>query len=458
MGAYNILALVLSLFFLLLPFLSEKKALMLYLIGSLIFPYLHLGDLAVRFELIYAIWLLFVLLAKMLVKPGPLRWHPVSSLYILYFMVAVTSTSLSLVQYDVSLIGSSIALYGLLRPLLVLFLFMNVRIDEQFVRSALWWFLFLSLGISALSVLQSLDIGLITKATEALYSSTFRTSIEKLTQAFGFLLRSVGVFESPVYNAVFILIVLLVAVNMLLQEQDARHRLILCLAIFLAAIAGITTISSTFLIGSIVILGIVVWDNFRYYKRIFRLALVSMSISLILFFITFTFVSQTEYLKGPLNYQLDRIVSGKVFKSRYSPEEGILRGTYKAIADRPLIGWGNVKQEGVFAGDSIYMATLYQRGVIGFLVFISIFCILIHRNSTNSSLPGIAGFINKLTLQITIIFLFVGIGAPSFHILRIQEWYWALVGMTLNSHLIKTGCTQRYVKSRSKSKDEGERL
>ena len=457
MGAYNILALVLSLFFLLLPFLSEKKALMLYLIGSLIFPYLHLGDLAVRFELIYAIWLLFVLLAKMLVRPGPLRWHPVSSLYSLYFMVAVASTSLSLVQYDGSLIGSAIALYGLLRPLLVLILFMNVRIDEQFVRSALWWFLFLSLGISVLSVLQTLDIGLITEATEALYSSTFRTPIEKSTQEFGFLLRSVGVFESPVYNAVFILIVLLVAINMLLQK-NARHRLTLCLAIFLAAIAGITTISSTFLIGSIVILGIVVWDNLRYYKRIFRLALMSMSISFILFFITFTFLSQIEHLKGPLNYQLDRIVSGQVFKSRYSPEEGILRGTYKAIAKRPFIGWGNAKQEGVFAGDSIYMATLYQRGVIGFFVFIFIFCVLIHRNSINSGLPGMAGFINKLTMRITIVFLLVGIGAPSFYILRLQEWYWALVGMTLNSYLIKTGCTQRYVKSRSKSEGKGEKL
>jgi len=436
MDAVKIFALLLFLFVLLLPLAALRKALIVYLIGSLVLPYFHLGDLAIRFELIYAIWLTLILLAKILIKRRPLRWHPINSLYFLYFMVIVMSTLLALAQCGESLTWGVIAFYGLLRPLLVLILFMNVKIDERFVRSVLWCFLILSLGVNTLSVLQFLNVGSVTQITQVFYSSAFRTPIAGSIQAFSFLLRSVGVFESPVYNAIFILVVLLIAINMLLQKQSVSRRWILYLAIILAIIAGITTISSTFLLGAVVILGIIVWDNARYPMRIFRLAWAAVIVIAIIFSVGFLLLPRVSYLNGPFNYKLDQIISGQVFSTRYSPEEGNLWGIYEAVANRPLIGWGNVQQEGAFVGDSTYVATLYQGGIIGLLLFLSIFYVLIWRSSVSSGLPGIAGFINKLTLWVTILLLLVGIGAPSFYILRLQEWYWALVGLAFNGHLL----------------------
>jgi len=49
---YNILMFLLFPFLLLLPFISLKQSLMLYVIGSLIFPYLHAGSLFILLELI----------------------------------------------------------------------------------------------------------------------------------------------------------------------------------------------------------------------------------------------------------------------------------------------------------------------------------------------------------------------------------------------------------------------
>jgi len=439
-----------------LSFFSERKALLLYLVGSLIFPYLHLGDLAIRFELIFAIWLVVVLLAKKLVKCRPLCWHPVNSLYLLYLSVIVISSLIAFVQFGGSLTSSFFALYGLLRPLLVMILFMNVVSDERFIRSVIWWFLILSLGINIFSVLQFLNVGSVAPITQVLYSSDSRTPIGAQIQASGFIVRSVGVFESPVFNANFILVVLLLSFNMLQRERNGLFKKAIYGIIALAFIAGITTGTATFLVGIVVVIGIFFWTHRQRLGRVLKFSLLLAILGFFLFFIVGYLLSQVPIAKGNFGYELHRIMSFDVLSSRYSPESGILRGAYQAILDQPFIGYGEVINIGreVFVGDSLYLSVLYKGGIIGFALFLLIFYALIRSNLGKHRLPGIAGFFNNTVLQLTILGFFIGIGSSIFYCVRLQEWYWAFVGLSLNSYFLKSSQIQRYTESHDKDKND----
>ena len=417
-----------------LPFLSEKKALMLYLLGALVFPYFHLGGLFIRFEMFYAIWLTIVLLMKMLVKSdGKLYWSSINSLYSLFFMVILTSTLIAYTQHSGQLFAKMVTLYGLLRPLLILFIFMNVGMNDKFVKSVLWNFIFLSFGINLFSLLQFFGFNTITKITRVLYSSPVITPIPVMEKIFGFLARSVGVFESPVYNANYTLIVILVALNMLQEEKKKRLRWVLFLATVFAISAGISTLSGTFWLGLFVVLVIIACSSLYSPKKFFYLTYRGIIIGVIVIFVAFPVLFQNPYLRGNLNYQFNRIKSLQVFSSRYSPETGIFsRGTYAVILGNPIIGLGVTEVEGAFIGDSVYTSIFYRGGIVGFTLFLFLFYLIIKKSKANRHLPNSNGLINNLVLQITILLLLTSIGGPSFYIRRLMEWYWALVGIILN--------------------------
>ena len=417
-----------------LPFLSEKKALMLYLLGALVFPYFHFRGLFVRFEIIYILWLTIILIVKMLVKTDrKLYWSSINSIYSLFFMVILTSTLIAYTQYSGQLSARMISLYGLLRPLLVLFIFMNVGMDDKFVKSVLWSFILLSFGINSFSLLQFFGFNTITKITRVLYSSPMITPIPVMEKIFGFLVRSVGVFESPVYNANYTLIVILVALNMLQEEKKKCPRWVLFLATVFAISAGVSTLSGTFWLGFFVVFVIIAYSNLYSPKKFFYLTYRGIIIGAIVIFVAFPVLFQNPYLRGNLNYQFNRIKSLQVFSSRYSPETGIFsRGTYAAILENPVIGLGVTVTEGAFIGDSAYTSTFYKGGIIGFTLFLFLFYLIIKKSKANRHLPDSNGLINNIVLQITILLLLTSIGGPSFYIRRLMEWYWALVGIILN--------------------------
>ncbi len=434
MNTVSVCIFALSALTLLLPSVSLQKAALLYLIGSIIFPYLHIEGLAIRFEVVYSLWLFVVLLAKTMIQRTSVRVSQTALLYFMWLMVVLMATLMAHGQHVGQFTDILITLNGLLRPLLVLLVFANVSIDPRFVRSAIWIFLGLSIGTNLFTVVQFLGFDVAPKIVEHFYlSPAMRAPFDSLMAGHGRLVRAMSVFESPVSNAVYTLIVILICFNIVLQaERNGRLRVVLLLVAGLAAIAGIMTLSATFLVGIMVMLGILLWHNVRFPMRLFRLARrIAVMCTMALFIVWFSPTLQ-ELGRGQIAFQIQRISTGQLFASRYEPETGALVSLWAACKESPIIGMGTILMEDVFAGDSLYGVVLYQSGLVGLTLYLFVFYWVIRRSSNKKNLPGTFGFINSLVVQMTLLLLALGLGISTFHIRRVSEWYWVVVGISTN--------------------------
>ena len=417
---------------------SMQRGVALYLAGALIFPSLSIGSITLRIEIVYCLWLFMLILIGRLVKQQSFLWHPVLSRYSLYLLTIIIATLLALLgtpEIGERSMGfpQVTQLYGHLRPLLVLFLFLNIPLDQRFVKGLLWMFIWLSIPLALLSIAQSFNTSVAEKITMVGYTSPWRTPVFGMLEKLGFIVRSTGVFESPVYNAVYFLLVLLVSGFFLLKGEYTTRGWGLYLALGLALVGGITTLSSTFLLGSVMCLGIFLlflWHRYR--QRFLRIAVrVGITAGLLAFSFA-PWLMQESIFARTLRYQVERILSGSVLETRYDPQSGILVGSYQAIKQKPILGWGFTQVESAFVGDSLYVVTLYRGGIIGLLLFLWVVWGVLRHTWRNRKVVGVFGDLNQIAFLSTLLLLAVGIGSPSFFILRLQEWYWALVGMSLN--------------------------
>lgn len=422
--------------------LSVQRGAIFYLIGALIFPSLWLGEeVSLRFELIYCLWLVFVLLIKKTVTGSTLRWHSLLSKYLMFLINVFISTVIVILSEasHVTLMQLLVSFYGVLRPLLVMFLFMNIIVDEKFMQHIVRTFIWLSVPIILLSIGQGIGVSIAQEITRLGYASPWRAPVFKLLEEQGIIIRSTGVFESPVYNAVYFLLVL-VTIGFVIVRSSQRNfsnKLILYLLMALVIVAGVTTLSSTFFLGIIFVAIVLVSFLGRLYsKRLFQFALGSMFVGGLFIALLLPYFFRQSVFAGTFAYKMGQILSGGVLATRYDPTSGILSETYVAIQERPILGWGVVRaNEDVFIGDSIYVSILYQGGFIGLSIFCGvIFSVLRHmwrvRNET-----GLLGEIGWVGFLWTLVLLVAGLSSPSFFILRLEEWYWALVGLSLNPFL-----------------------
>lgn len=420
------------------PLWSIRVGLAFYLIGALIFPSLWLGEVALRFEIIYCLWLIFILFIRKAVSRLPFHLHNVLVRYI-WFLVYIFVATLFVYLSDPGAVidtpfAQAVSLYGLLRPLLVMLLFLNVPIDESFARRVLWMFLWLSIPLAMLSVGQSLGIDAITKLTLIGYTSPIRTPVFTLLREYEVIVRSAGVFESPVNNADYFLMVLVAIGSLLLMDMHGSFRkMVLYLFLGLAFVAGVSTLSSTFFLGVITVIGLfVIFLWYWYQRRFLRMAIGSICIVGLLSFLLVPRLTQQQLFTGTLNYQVQRILSNSTLETRYDQTTGILVGTYQAIAQRPILGWGLVQVEDAFVGDSLYVSTLYRGGIIGLILFFLIMGTILRHAWRYRGTTEISGVVNRIVLLSTLLLLVLGVGSSSFFIVRLQEWYWALVGISLN--------------------------
>ena len=90
--------------------------------------------------------------------------------------------------------------------------------------------------------------------------------------------------------------------------------------------------------------------------------------------------------------------------------------------------------EGVFVGDSLYVSTLYRGGVFGLLLFLWVVWAILRHTWRYFRTVGIYGEVNMLSFLWTLLSLVTSVGAGGgFLALRLQEWYWAIVGISLNA-------------------------
>lgn len=418
---------------------SLRWGVMLYPVFALVFPVLGIGDAAVRFELVYCLWLIFLIFVHKAAQNGRFKWHTILSLYTLFLIVVTISTTLALSskRAEGSVFQILVQFYGIFRPLLVMFLFINVPATHKDVRWLLSAFIWLSIPIALLSIGQTLGVGIAQEITLHAYTSPWRSPVFRLLEERGGILRATGVFESPVFNAVYLLIVLVTSAYLFIRsKQSTWQRFTLYLSFGLVLVAGITTLSATFLLGIAVttlLLCAFLW--IKYPRRFLRFTMTIVSLAIILSFLAIPKLLENPLIAGSLRYQTERILQGEALKTRYDPSGGILATTYQAIAERPILGWGITEVEGAFVGDSAYISLLYKTGILGLALWLSLIFFILYSTWRFRKIRDLYGNINWLVFLYTLLLLAVGVSAPSFYILRLQEWYWALVGLSLNPYL-----------------------
>lgn len=426
---------------------SIRYGLLYYLFGAIVFPVLRLGDIAVRFELVYCMWLFIIIVINRMITRPVFKWNPVLSLYALFLAAVIAATLLALPTVEkVDIFGQSVMLYGLLRPLLVIFLFLNVRLDEAFARRVLWLIIWLSIPLALFSIAQVIDLSIAEKVTTLFYASPARTPIFALIEETGSIIRACSVFESPLYNAAYFLFVLLASgIFLVTVECNPFQRRILYVSLGMATIGGIITLTSTFFIGiilSICLIFLIVRPRFQVLFSGSSAVTICIVIALILALLLITQTSENTAFVGTLKYQIHRILSGSVLETRYDPETGFLLNTYQAILKRPLLGWGLFPQEGVFVGDSLYLVLLYRGGLVGFGLFFLIIYGILRYTWKQQNAVGMYGITNQIVIMYTLLLLVIGVGQTAFFTMRIQELYWALVGMGLNRAILSSNLTQ----------------
>jgi len=201
-----------------LSFFSIRWALVYYLVGSLIFPVLWLGEIAVRFETVYCLWLFFLVLFNKLKKNTIFRINKIMKVYGLFLVIVLLGTLVNISSSDQNFLELSVQFYGLARPFLVMFLFSNASLPLYTVESITWVFMYLNIPIALFSIGQSLGLDLAERITVLGNSSPWRTQIYSLLLSTGRILRSTGVLESPVYNGVYFTLVLCAASILLMQS------------------------------------------------------------------------------------------------------------------------------------------------------------------------------------------------------------------------------------------------
>ncbi|MDD3565130.1 MAG: hypothetical protein PHN90_05600 [Methanothrix sp.] len=425
---------------------SFRWGLILYLIIALIFPAQWFGELSLRFELVYLLWLVFVFFMHKSISDSTFVWHSVLSTYVLFLMLIILSTTLALISNlsEGSLTQLITPFYGILRPLLVLCLFLNAPVDEKFPKLFLWAVVWLNIPIALLSLGQSLRFGIAQEITLKGYTSPWRTPVFFYLEEGDQYFRSVGVFESPIYNAIFSLIVLVTIVILLVNKYTLYRQIILYISFSFALLAGITTSSSTFILGLVVISGFfLIFFGLGCIRRFYRIALAVICVVGILFFITMPQLAEIPRLSNGLHYQAHRIQTCSVFESRYDSSSGAFANTFQAIIERPILGWGLTKVEGAFVGDSIYIVTLYRVGMVGLALWLFLVILILKCSWSCRKNQGVFGDICWLVFLITLLLSATGVGAASFFLPRIQEWYWALVGISLNPNLRETSIQER---------------
>lgn len=155
--------------------------------------------------------------------------------------------------------------------------------------------------------------------------------------------------------------------------------------ILLSSINGILSLSKTFIIGSLVFLALFVLllifkcnrkktEKSNYLDFTFNLRNVKLIAVILAILLIFNFSMDTlqKLTNLPFSFYFRRIfyepqlIYGSRYMRGYLPEDTLL--TYKVISQNLLLGVGFTSIEGEFIGDSEYILTLHNSGLLGLLL------------------------------------------------------------------------------------------
>lgn len=193
--------------------------------------------------------------------------------------------------------------------------------------------------------------------------------------------RASGTFNSPVeLGAVALLGVAVGWAGMISRRPLRRHRWLL----FLGGMAGILSLSKTFILGAPVVLvgGLLLGPltkgthPLRMRPRTATLMTAAVVATVGAVALTASYLQQVGFgVEYYVRYLLDPQAA---FATRYGPG-GQLEETIAVVRAHPLIGVGVTKLRGEFTGDSFYVWLLHSTGAVGATLVTAGLLLLLHR-------------------------------------------------------------------------------
>jgi len=386
-----------------------KRAVVTWLGLALYWPVIKIGTL--QFRLDYP--LLFVFLLWLATER---RWErsAVNSLLVaLFFACLIVIGTLWGLRLGYP-IGA--ALFGFLK------FFVTVVVWNQILSyvSVFWVVRFVSiLGIPA-AVLAVMQVGVPAFAanlTLRWYSSGARTAPISLLGGGESIRRAVSVFESPVYAGVAFLILAISAIVIALTAYRKTEVIAFSVIALVYVIAGLATGSSTFILG-VAIIGLtwVIWMviSGRVSRRIL---LVLFAVVLLVPLAGWLYVQfwASEALRSEIEYQIDKIMSGKVLSSRFG-DAGILREALSRWPEYWLVGLGGTRPS-YFIGDSLYVVIWTRTGLTGVVTFLGLIVFLVSSVARHRGMSELSFGLCTMMVAVAA----AGVGAPVLSIPRFSE-------------------------------------
>jgi hypothetical protein len=405
---------------------APRRGLRWYLIAALVAPYFSLGSVSVRLEVGLApILLVMVLVSENRAPPPPilpawLSWW--TWILVVTAFEAIIATQSAVVWLDV---------YTLLRPVFIVALFYVAGYSEREAVRIIRDFVLLAVPLALFALAQVSGNVLATSITVDHYNS--RAAVPNLIASLGSIVRAVSTLELPANAATYFLMAIGGTVILLAERQSLEHgfrRWPLLVAGIAGLAGGFATGSATFIAGVIVLS---LWVLYRSIAgKQGRLLLIGLVVALIGLGFGGLFLQGATYRARILQFQVGRVSSGSLLDTRYGSVSGNLAPTIQAIEQQPVTGYGLVPLPRVFLGDSLYVLLLYTGGVVGLLLFATVLVPVVRA----ARRTGVTG---RVCLVWLAILLATGVATPTFFAPRIQDWWWALVGIVLSLARQRTG-------------------
>ncbi|MFO1449150.1 MAG: hypothetical protein U1F61_13435 [Opitutaceae bacterium] len=412
---------------------SAKRALTCLLVCVLICPVLPLGALTLRLELVMVPLLFGLLVASNPAKLFAVLRGPCSVSLLVWLAWVVAASLLCGGWHLLANFAWWLELYGLVRLALVFWLFAMFAWSRAEVIALIRFFALTAVPVCVLSIGQVLQWGWARSLSLTGFvpatSPVFQQQLEK--EETGYVFRALGVFGNVSPCAYYFAIVAGCCMIALLDQKVrglSRSRLYWLGCGCFGLLGGISTMSGTFVAGLPIVMLLCFWLSRRNlsYRRLYLL----LGIFLAAFIITVVVVYSSPRLKAQYDYQVEGLLSGERFKSRYDDEIGITRQAKNVIEGNPLLG-GFGREEEIFIGDSILTLLGFYGGYVGATLFTVFLVLLYYRtNRPDQTGYGILWLIGALLF---------GASTTSFFTLRMADWWWALMGIFTTCSLTGTG-------------------
>lgn len=399
-----------------------KQALSRLLVGVLLCPMLAFAGRTIRVELVLVPIFFAIAVVSFPKQLARAVRRPASLVLIAWLFWIILASMINSRGRAPSSIAWWFELYGLVRLVIVYWLFSLFRWRPSEVESLVKWLALASILVCLLSVGQVLNLPGARAITLAGYvpvsSPVFQQQLEKETS--GYVFRSLGVFGNVSPNAYYFAIAAGCCFLSLVRNSPVAPRKgfwVICGAACL--IGGMSTMSGTFIAGlPIVVLASL---GFVWRRMTARQLVVVVSAVAAISVVTTVAIVTIPRLKVQYDYQLEGLLSGERFKSRYDDEIGVTHEAAQVITENPLLGGFGFGQD-VFVGDSIIMLLGFYGGYCGATLFV----LFLAAMSSYTVLRGATRAYATLWVWGAVIF---GVSTTSVFTLRLSDWWWAMMGI-----------------------------